>query len=78
MIGAGPGNPNYLLTKGSRLIREADVILYDANIKSLILQYANLTTEIIDVGKKPYAKHIQQEKINECMVEDQHVDITRL
>lgn len=69
LIGAGPGNPNYLTKKAERLIREADVILYDRLVNPLILQYANLTTEIIDVGKKPYAKHIQQEKINECIVE---------
>lgn len=69
LIGAGPGNPNYLTKKAERLIREADVILYDRLVNPLILQYANLTTEIIDVGKKPYAKHIQQEKINDCIVE---------
>ncbi|CAA3821134.1 Uroporphyrinogen-III methyltransferase [Staphylococcus aureus] len=77
LIGAGPGNPNYLTKKAERLIREADVILYDRLVNPLILQYANLTTEIIDVGKKPYTKHIQQEKINDCIVEER-VDITRL
>lgn len=51
LIGAGPGNPNYLTKKAERLIREADVILYDRLVNPLILQYANLTTEIIDVGK---------------------------
>ncbi|UMT80423.1 uroporphyrinogen-III C-methyltransferase [Staphylococcus roterodami] len=69
LIGAGPGNPNYLTKKAERLIREADVILYDRLVNPLILQYSKSTTEIIDVGKKPYAKHIQQEKINECIVE---------
>ncbi len=78
LIGAGTGNPNYLTKKAERLIREADVILYDRLVNPLILQYANLTTEIIDVGKKPYAKHIQQEKINDCIVEAAHRDITRL
>ena len=34
----------------------------------LILQYANLTTEIIDVGKSRM-QNIQQEKINDCIVE---------
>lgn len=62
LIGAGPGNPN-LLTK------QADVILYDRLVNPLILQYAKPTTEIIDVGKKPYTKHIQQEDINLKIVE---------
>ncbi len=68
LIGAGPGNPNYLTKKAERLIREAEVILYDRLVNPLI-RCARLTTEIIDVGKKPYAKHIQQEKINDCIVE---------
>ena len=42
-IGGGPGNPNYLTKKAERLIREADVILYDRLVNPLILQYANLT-----------------------------------
>ena len=62
LIGAGPGNPNLLTKQAERLIRQADVILYDRLVNPLILQYAKPTTEIIDVGK-PY-KHIQQEGIN--------------
>ncbi|AUW63212.1 uroporphyrinogen-III C-methyltransferase [Staphylococcus hominis] len=64
LIGAGPGNPNLLTKQAERLIRQADVILYDRLVNPLILQYAKPTTEIIDVGKKPYTKHIQQEGIN--------------
>lgn len=33
-------------------------------VNPLILQYAKPTAEIIDVGKEPYTKHIQQEDIN--------------
>ena len=29
LIGAGPGDPELITVKGLRLIREADVILYD-------------------------------------------------
>ena len=58
LIGAGPGNPNLLTKQAERLIRQADVILYDRLVNPLILQYAKPTTEIIDVGKKPYTKHI--------------------
>ncbi|MCZ2500641.1 uroporphyrinogen-III C-methyltransferase, partial [Xylophilus sp. Kf1] len=29
LIGAGPGNPNLLTKKAERLIRSADVILFD-------------------------------------------------
>ncbi len=39
LIGAGPGNPNYLTKKAERLIREADVILYNRLVNPLNLQY---------------------------------------
>ena len=64
LIGAGPGNPNLLTKKAERIIRNADVILYDRLVNPLILQYSSFQTELIDVGKKPYCKHIQQEDIN--------------
>ena len=54
LIGAGPGNPNLLTKQAERLIRQADVILYDRLVNPLILQYAKPTTEIIDVGKTLY------------------------
>lgn len=69
LIGAGPGNPNLLTKKAERCIKKADVILYDRLVNPLILQYAPADAEIIDVGKKPYAKHIQQDEINLKIVE---------
>ena len=38
LIGAGPGNPNLLTKKAERIIRNADVILYDRLVNPLILQ----------------------------------------
>ena len=64
LIGAGPGNPNLLTKKAERCIKKAEVILYDRLVNPLILQYAPADAEFIDVGKKPYAKHIQQDEIN--------------
>ena len=32
LIGAGPGNPNLLTKKAERLIRSADVILFDLSL----------------------------------------------
>ena len=66
LIGAGPGNPNLLTKKQNDVLRK-QVILYDRLVNPLILQYA--PAEFIDVGKKPYAKHIQQDEINLKIVE---------
>ena len=68
LVGAGPGNPNFLTKKAQRLIENADIILYDRLVNPLILQYAKPEIEIVDVGKKPYTKHIQQDNINQLMV----------
>lgn len=69
LIGAGPGNPELLTRKAERLIRKADVILYDRLVNPFIIQMVSPGVEIIDVGKKPYHKHIQQEEINKLLVD---------
>lgn len=69
LVGAGPGNPNLLTKKAQRIIQQADVILYDRLVNPLIIQYASPNIEIIDVGKRPYNKHIQQCEINERIIE---------
>lgn len=65
LVGAGPGDPNLVTKRAQRLIENADIILYDRLVNPFILQYAKPEIEIIDVGKKPYTKHIQQEIINQ-------------
>ena len=40
LIGAGPGDPELITVKGLRLIREADVILYDGLANPELLQEA--------------------------------------
>lgn len=67
-IGAGPGNPELLTKKAERLIKSADIVLYDRLVNPFILQLVKPETEIIDVGKKPYHKHIQQQQINNQLV----------
>lgn len=80
LIGAGPGNPNLLTRKAERLIRTADIILYDRLVNPFILQLAPPEIEIIDVGKKPYSRHIQQSEINEVLLDAayKHQKVVRL
>jgi uroporphyrin-III C-methyltransferase len=52
LIGAGPGDPELLTMKAHRLIREADVILYDSLVDRRIVQMARRGARRIDVGKR--------------------------
>ncbi|MGN5882876.1 uroporphyrinogen-III C-methyltransferase [Staphylococcus simulans] len=80
LVGAGPGNPNLLTRKAEHLIRTADIVLYDRLVNPFILQLAAPGIEIVDVGKKPYSRHIQQGEINDIIVEAayKHQKVVRL
>jgi uroporphyrin-III C-methyltransferase len=72
LIGAGPGDPDYLTIKAHRLITSADVVLYDTLTSEAIRSLAESAREILDVGKRPPGggkRHRTQESINRLMVE---------
>ncbi|NTW83374.1 MAG: uroporphyrinogen-III C-methyltransferase [Chlorobiaceae bacterium] len=66
IIGAGPGDPELLTMKADRLLREADVILYDDLVSpELVSHYPALK---IYTGKRKDCHHFEQEAINEEIV----------
>lgn len=66
-VGAGPGDPELITVRGLRILREADVVLYDALIDPR--QVYGLTSELIYVGKRCGRHHKTQEEINQLLVE---------
>lgn len=68
LVGAGPGDPDLLTMKATRLIHSADVILHDDLVPRAILDLAK-GAEIVDVGKRCGTKRITQEEINALMVD---------
>ena len=68
LVGAGPGDPELLTLKAARLLREAEVVLYDRLVSDEILALASPTAELIDVGKRPGGSHTQ-DVLNSLLVD---------
>ncbi len=68
LVGAGPGDPELMTRKAERLLREADVILYDALVGEGIRELFPPGVKLIDVGKRADDHTYPQEEINEMLV----------
>ncbi|TLU81703.1 MAG: uroporphyrinogen-III C-methyltransferase [Chlorobium sp.] len=66
IIGAGPGDPELLTIKAERVLREADVILYDDLVSSELVD--RFDARKIYTGKRKDHHHYEQEAINEEIV----------
>ncbi|WP_461832732.1 uroporphyrinogen-III C-methyltransferase [Aquifex sp.] len=67
LVGAGPGDPELLTLKAYRLIKEADVILYDALVGEEILDLSKSDAVKVYVGKRRGKHALSQEEINELI-----------
>ena len=70
LVGAGPGDPKLITLRGAELLRRADVVLHDALVSYSILELANPSAEIIDVGRRAgESRWLTQERINRLLVD---------
>ncbi|MFS4456534.1 uroporphyrinogen-III C-methyltransferase [Maribacter sp. 2304DJ31-5] len=67
VIGAGPGDVELITLKAIKALQIADVVLYDALVNDVLLEYAP-NAEKIFVGKRRGCYAYQQEQINELIV----------
>jgi uroporphyrin-III C-methyltransferase len=67
LVGAGPGDPELLTVRAWRLLRDADLVLYDSLTSSAIVESLS-GTECIDVGKRSQPRTTQAE-IHDLMVD---------
>ena len=67
LVGAGPGDPDFLTMKAHRLILSADVVVYDRLVSKEIMDLVPDGTAKINVGKQSGCHHVPQNEINELL-----------
>lgn len=69
LVGAGPGDPDLFTLKGVKVLKAADVVLYDALVHPELLTYTREDAEKIFVGKRAGKHSLIQDEINELIAE---------
>lgn len=70
LVGAGPGDPELLTIKALKILKEADLVIYDRLVGKEILQMIPSKTEKIYVGKASGKHHKTQEEINKLLIKE--------
>src|SRR5262249_12569597 len=68
LVGAGPGDPELLTLKASRVLKQADVVLYDSLVSAEVLSLIAPAAQMVDVGKRAGLKLLTQDEINSLLV----------
>ena len=68
LVGAGPGDPDLMTVKALRLLKEADVVVYDRLVSADILSLIPAGISRLSVGKEVGKHCVPQSEINEIIV----------
>lgn len=69
IIGAGPGSISHLTIRAQQLLREAEVVVYDALVNEGLLHNLSANCDRIYVGKRGGQPSLSQTEINNILVE---------
>jgi uroporphyrin-III C-methyltransferase / precorrin-2 dehydrogenase / sirohydrochlorin ferrochelatase len=69
LVGGGPGDPELITVRGSRLLAAADVVIADRLGPRDLLAELPPHVEVIDAAKIPYGRAMAQDAINEVLVD---------
>ena len=70
LVGAGPGDPGLITSRGLELLRRADVVVYDALANPLLLDEAPAEAKRLYVGKRGGQRSFSQDEINQLLVDE--------
>jgi uroporphyrin-III C-methyltransferase len=70
LVGAGPGDPDLLTVKAARILRQADVVIYDRLVSAEVLAMANPDAKFIFAGKQMGEQERIQTRIHELLLEN--------
>lgn len=68
LVGAGPGDPDLITVRGSKVLKSADVIVYDRLANPELLSLTSGDSEHIYVGKRPRRPSVSQRQINHILI----------
>lgn len=69
LVGAGPGDLDLLTLKAVKILKQADVVLYDALVDEEVFQYCKDDVKKVYVGKRKDSHYKSQDEINDLLVE---------
>jgi len=69
LVGAGPGDPDLITLKAVKVLKDADVVIYDRLANDEILKYAE-KADLIYVGKKAGEHYKTQCEINQILIDE--------
>lgn len=70
LIGAGPGDPELMTLRALRMLRDADVVVYDRLVSDEILAMHSDGARLIPVGKAPKCHTVPQDQINQILLDE--------
>lgn len=69
LVGAGPGDPELLTLKAARVLREADVVLYDCLVSDEVMARVPPHVRRVCVGKRDGKHTLPQDEMNALLVQ---------
>ncbi|MGA3295961.1 MAG: uroporphyrinogen-III C-methyltransferase [Candidatus Bathyarchaeia archaeon] len=69
IVGAGPGDPELITTKGLKLLQKADVVVYDRLVQTSLVNQSRRSAERIYVGKRAGSHSHDQNAIDRIIID---------